>query len=137
MAAIKFNGNKPSGIGVETATGERWITQGGWKFDPVTKELLPGQAPEPSLAPPDFSKPGGIEIPPLPEGTVPAGVTGSPTSPAPAVTPGPGELFDITMPVEEKPLQEGSDPVDSHPVVAPAVTPTAGPVPGKKSNRKG
>jgi hypothetical protein len=182
MAAIIFNPNKPSGIGVETATGERWITQGAWRFHPVTKALLPGQLPAQSLAPPDFSVPqGGIEIPELPEGVPPAGVTAPGAAPRDPVTPAaeevtgrppagedpvtpadseiralisdptepvivpfpegkdnvPGELFDIRMPLEEKPLQEGSDYVDSHPVEAPAATNPAGPVPGKKSNRKG
>jgi hypothetical protein len=175
MAAIKFNPGKPSGIGVETATGERWITQGAWKFDPVTKELLPGQAPEQSLTPPDFSvAPGGIEKPDLPEGLPPAGVTTPGAAPRDPVTPPggssnnlnfgsppteeeirasiadpsepaivpfpegkdnvPGELFDISMPVEEKPLQGGSDPVDSHPVAAAE---DAKALPGKKSSRKG
>jgi hypothetical protein len=43
MEAHKFNPDRPSGIGVDG--DKRWITQGPWKFDPLTKELLPGQIP--------------------------------------------------------------------------------------------
>jgi hypothetical protein len=43
METHKFNPDRPSGIGVDGS--QRWITQGPWKFDPLTKELLPGQIP--------------------------------------------------------------------------------------------
>ena len=131
MAAIKFNPGKPSGVGVETATGKRWITQGAWKFDSVTKELLPGQVPEQSLAPPQAPSwmGGGIETPDLPEG-----VTDPGAAPRDPVT---KDLFDITVSPQEKNLPGKKDPVDSHPEVAPAALPAAGPVPGKKLSRKG
>ena len=66
MATPQFNPNKPSGFGADDATGARWINQGPWKFDPITKELLPGQIPEQSLGtahPPVPAKTGGVEIP--------------------------------------------------------------------------
>jgi len=45
MATQQFDPNRPSGIGADDGAGTRWITQGPWKFDPLTKELLPGQIP--------------------------------------------------------------------------------------------
>jgi len=105
---------------------------------------------------------GGIETPVLPEGVTDPGaatrdpvtppaevvykniagevisgdeeVTGSSSAAAPAVTP---EPFDITVPPQEKNLHGKKDHVDSHPEVAPEDLPSAGPVPGKKSGRKG
>jgi len=69
MATPQFNPNKPSGFGADDSTGERWINQGPWRFDPITKALLPGQIPEQSLGvPAPQGKSGGIEVPPLEEG---------------------------------------------------------------------
>lgn len=97
---------------------------------------------------------GGIEMPDLPEGvTLPGAAPRDPvTPPEEEVTAIAGQEldpvtsrvataedlerqpFDISMPVEEKPLQGGSDPVDSHPVAAAE---DAKALPGKKSSRKG
>ena len=75
MAPSKFDPRKPSGIAVDDSNGTRWITQGAWKYHPVTKELLPGQLPEQSLAPPQAPAwmGGGIETPDLPEGVTDPG----------------------------------------------------------------
>jgi len=72
METNKFNPDRPSGIGVDGAN--RWITQGPWKFDPLTKELLPGQIPTEvpveAREAPISEGAAGAE---LPEGSLPAG----------------------------------------------------------------
>jgi len=101
MATPQFNPNKPSGFGADDATGARWINQGPWKFDPITKELLPGQIPEQSIAsPPPPVATGGVEIPE---------VTGSPAAPRDPVTPKIGKAHPQ---IPKSPFPDGKK--DSH-----------------------
>lgn len=78
MATPQFNPDRPSGIGVDGE--QRWITQGPWKFDPLTKELLPGQfqtevPAEARAAPPVSETAAGAELPsePMTRSPFPAG----------------------------------------------------------------
>jgi len=94
----------------------------------------PGAAPRDPVTTPEevvYKNINGEVITPAEE------VTGSSSSSAAAVTPAEAtvkDLFDITVPPQEKGLPGNAEPVESHPEAAAQDTKA---LPGKKSSRKG